>query len=240
MTAVFVHGVPDTHHIWDGVLSNLELKDAVALALPGFGAPVPDEFTATKEEYVDWIVARLEEFDAPVDLVGHDWGCIWSARVASLRPDLVRTLAVGSGPVSPDYEWHPWATVWQTPDLGEQWMADLNPEGFSAQLQEFGVPAELAAETVGRMDDTLKDSILRIYRSAVNVGAEWEPELSNVTSPTLVFWGSSDPACPVEFADRLGDAVKNSHVLKLDAGHWTPLERPSEIATALTRHWNRT
>ena len=46
-----------------------------------------------------------------------------AARVASLRPDLVRTLCGGSGPISADYEWHPLAKIWQEPGRGEQFFA---------------------------------------------------------------------------------------------------------------------
>lgn len=236
MTAVFVHGVADTFHVWDEVRGQLPALDTTALALPGFGCPLPDGFEATKEEYVDWIIKQLEEHCEPVDLVGHDWGCLLTARVASLRPDLVRTWAGGSGPVSGDYEWHEFAKIWQTPGAGEQWMAALDPSEYSRQLESFGIPADLASQTAERIDDTMKNCILRLYRSAVTVGAEWEPGLANVAAPSLVFWGVEDPACPVAYADKLGGAM-HAPVLKLDCGHWTPLQKPGEIAQALRAHW---
>ena len=237
MPTVFVHGVADTYHVWNQVRHQLPRTETAALALPGFGSPLPEGFTATKEEYVDWVIAQLEQQAEPVDLVGHDWGCLLTVRVASLRPDLVRTWAAGDGPVSAVYDWHPLAKIWQTPDVGEQWMADLAPEDLSHQLQGLGVPAALATASAGRVDPLMKDCILRLYRSAVTVGREWEPELANVTSPGLVFWGISDQACPVEFADRLGRETRAAQVIKLDSGHWTPLERPQEIAQALQQHW---
>lgn len=237
MPVVLVHGVPDTFRVWDGVRAELDRSDVTALALPGFGADLPAGFGATKEEYVDWIIARLEEGREPVHLVGHDWGAILTARVASLRPDLVRSWAGSDGPVNADYVWHEWAKIWQTPVLGERWMADLQPASFAAQLEAFSVPAGLALETAERLDDTYKDCILRLYRSAVSVGAEWEPGLAGITAPSLVLWGVDDPATPVVFADRLGESIEGARVLKLDAGHWTPLEQPGQIATALQEHW---
>lgn len=232
-----VHGVPDTYRIWDQVRRRLTRKDVRVLALPGFDSPVPAGFDATKEAYVDWIIARLSEESEPVDLVGHDWGCILTVRVASIRPDLIRTWAGGSGPVSAEYDWHPWAKIWQTPGEGERWMRDLDPAAFTQLLvRDYGVPAKSAAETVSRMDDTMKDCILRLYRSAVHVGREWEPELANITAPALVFWGVDDIGCPVAFADRLAVASRGS-LLRLDANHWTLLQRPEEIAKALNNHW---
>ncbi|WP_199192463.1 alpha/beta fold hydrolase [Chlorogloea sp. CCALA 695] len=116
-------------------------------------------------------------------------------------------------------------------------MRDLDEGEFSHQLESYGVPTNLALEMVGRMDKTMKDCILKLYRSAIHVGAEWEPGLANITSPGLVFWGKLDPACPIEFADRLGKDTKAAHILKLDCGHWTPVQCPDEVAQALQEHW---
>ncbi len=84
MPAVFIHGVPDTYEVWNRLRAKLSRTDVIALALPGFGSPLPKGFRATKEEYVDWIIGQIEQQGEPVDLVGHDWGCIWVARIASL------------------------------------------------------------------------------------------------------------------------------------------------------------
>ncbi len=237
MPAVFIHGVPDTYRVWDPLLQQLSRTDVVALALPGFDSPVPPDFTATKQEYVNWIIDQLEQWSEPIDLVGHDWGCILAVRVASLRPDLVRTWAAGGGPISKDYEWHELAKIFQAPGAGEEWMAKLDPKQFSERLEKLGVPADSAKQAAAHIDEPMKRCILRLYRSAVTVGSEWEPGLAGITSPGLVFWGISDEACPVEFADRLGRDAKARRVLKFDAGHWFLLQRPSDVARALEHHW---
>ena len=68
--------------VWDPIIHRLARKDIVALALPGFGSPLSDGFKASKEEYVDWIVEELDREFEPADLVGHDWGCLLTARVS--------------------------------------------------------------------------------------------------------------------------------------------------------------
>ena len=70
MPAVFVHGVPDTQQVWDAVIARLHRKDAVPLSLPGFGCPLSQGFSATKEAYVDWLLAELAALPGPIDLVG--------------------------------------------------------------------------------------------------------------------------------------------------------------------------
>ncbi|MEU9173034.1 alpha/beta hydrolase [Streptomyces sp. NPDC048420] len=213
MPAVFVHGIPDTYHVWDDVFDHLTRTDVVALALPGFESPVPEGFTATKEEYVDWIIARLEEIGSPVDLVGHDWGSAFTAPVASLRPDLVRTWAGGDVAVSAALEWSPLSKIWQTHGVGERWMAELDLPAFSEQIKGDGVPAHRADELVSRMDATMKDS------------------------PSLVFWGREDQYQPVELAESFAKNVKATNLVLLDSGHWPHLQQPRELADALTRHW---
>ena len=237
MPAVFIHGVPDTYRVWKPLLQHLDRADIVTLALPGFDSPVPDGFKATKEEYVDWIIGQLEQQPGPVDLVGHDWGCILAVRVASLRPDLIRTWAAGDGPVSKDYEWHALAKIWQTPGAGEEFMAKLDPKQFSGQLEQFGVPMALAAQATEHVDERMKDCILRLYRSAIKVGSEWQPALAEIKAPGLVLWGALDESCPVRFADQLGRDTRARRVLVFDAGHWFPLQTPAETGQALQEHW---
>ncbi|MFF1819621.1 alpha/beta fold hydrolase [Kribbella sp. NPDC058245] len=238
MPAVLIHGVPDTHRLWDGVRGHLSRHDVQAWDLPGFGSPRAEGFGSTKEEYVDWLIQRLESIGEPVDLVGHDWGCILTARVASLRPDLVKTWAGGNGPINSAYHWHALAEIWQDPDKGAQFMADSTPASLADLVASFDIPAELASQTAAHVDDLMKDSILKLYRSAVTVGTEWEPGLANVQAPSLVFWGALDPACQIEFGHRLGESLRAVKVVELDCNHWTVLQKPAQIASLLEAHWN--
>src|SRR6476659_1638339 len=103
MTAVFVHGNPETDAVWSPLLAELGRSDVVALSPPGFGAPVPPDFGATADEYVAWLVAELETIGEPVDLVGHDWGANHAFRLASQRPDLLRSWCIDTaGTFAPD------------------------------------------------------------------------------------------------------------------------------------------
>jgi pimeloyl-ACP methyl ester carboxylesterase len=91
--AVFVHGNPETSAVWGPLLGKLGRSDVVCLSPPGFGAPLPDGFSAGMNDYRDWLIARLEAFRDPVDLVGHDWGGAHVLNAVMQRPDLVRSWA---------------------------------------------------------------------------------------------------------------------------------------------------
>ena len=86
--------------MWAPLLAELERDDVVTLRLPGFGAPLPDGFTSTKEEYVDWVAAELAAIGEPVDLVGHDWGSLLVQRIGLTRPELLRTFTLSNGAIT--------------------------------------------------------------------------------------------------------------------------------------------
>jgi pimeloyl-ACP methyl ester carboxylesterase len=237
MPAVLVHGVPDTHRLWDGLRAHLRRRDVIAVSLPGFGTPVPPGFVPTKEAYVDWLVGEIARLRAPVDLVGHDWGSLLVQRVVSIRPDLVRTWACGDGPIDAEYVWHDLAQQWQTPGVGEQIMAMMSGAQLAEGLAAGGVPAGVAPEVARHVDDTMKACILGLYRSAIHVGAEWQPGVEKVTRPALVLWSRDDPYVAPRFAERLAARVRGELVLLDGSGHWWPHERPAEAAAALERFW---
>lgn len=238
MPAFLVHGNPDSSLLWDGVKEHLGEYEGEIVAgdLPGFRNPAPEGFPATKESYVEWICGECERLGGDVDLVGHDWGSLLVQRVASIRPDLLHTVTCGGATVDVNYEWHPLAQVWQTPEAGEKYMAEeLTPEFGIEHLVENGVPREYAEQNIW-LTEYGKDSILKIYRSAIEVGAEWQPDLERQEVPAMVIWGRNDPYVPVKFGEALA-ARMGAELLVLECGHWWPFERPAETAAALLRHW---
>jgi pimeloyl-ACP methyl ester carboxylesterase len=237
MPAVFVHGVPDTPQLWDGVRADLSRPDVVTPTLPGFGVPVPDGFDATKEAYVEWLTKEIESIGVPVDLVGHDWGSMIVQRVVSTRPELIRTWAAGAGAVDREYVWHELAQMWQTPEVGEQVMEGMTGEALVEALQDQ-IGRERAIEVAKHVDDTMKDCILKLYRSAVNVGAEWGDAVDTITRPGVVFWGADDPYVTREFGERLAQRTGARLVMFPDSGHWWPSTKPAEVARELDALWS--
>lgn len=241
MPAVFVHGVPDTTRLWSRLVAASGRTDVELLALPGFGVPAPAGWAATKEDYAAWLEAQLEAVGEPVDLVAHDWGAILAQRVASLRPDLIRTLACGSGPLDRTYTWHPMAQAWQTPEVGEQIVAGmlaLSDAERRAGLEAGGAPAELAAVEADAIDEEMARCILALYRSAVTVGAEWQDSVDAMPArPALVLHGGADLYVEEVIASRLARRLGAELLVFDGCSHWWPWERAEETAAALTRLW---
>jgi pimeloyl-ACP methyl ester carboxylesterase len=245
MPAVFVHGVPETPAVWDGVRSRLHRDDVVALQLPGFGCARPDGFGATKEEYVSWLVGELSglQEEGPVDLVGHDWGGGFVVRLVSTRADLVRSwVSDAAGLGDPDFEWHEFAKIWQTPGAGEDFFDQqlAQPvEERAAVFEMFGVPHDGAVAMAGAVDRTMADCILALYRSAVDVGKEWSPDFHDIGKPGLVLVPSEDPFLSDERA-RFGAGRAGATVADLAGlGHWWMLQDPERGAGVLEEFWSK-
>jgi pimeloyl-ACP methyl ester carboxylesterase len=238
MPAYLVHGVPDSPAIWEPIRSHLARRDVVTPTLPGFATPLPAGFQATCDEYADWLIDDIARLGTPVDLVGHDWGGLLVMRIASLRPDLVRTLATGSAPLDLEYRWHDTAVMWQTPGVGEELMTMFGGEIAVEGLVAGGLSREYATEAMALVDERMKDSILRLYRSATDVSARWLPALGAIRCPALVVWPVDDPFVERRFGARLAERL-HADLLEVDGGHWWPMRHPAAVAAALEKLWAR-
>jgi pimeloyl-ACP methyl ester carboxylesterase len=237
--AFLVHGVPDTSALWDSVRATITRTDVIAPNLPGFDAPVPPDFTATKDEYVDWLIGEIEQVGEPVDIVGHDWGSLLVQRAVSLRPDLVRTWAAGAGTVDREYVWHDLAQMWQTPEVGEQVMAAMTGDAMVDTLADQVGGREKAVTMASHIDDTMKQCVLALYRSAAGGFGEWHDDVDNVlpTRPGVVFWGADDPYVTANFGERLAARTHAQLTMFADSGHWWHATKPAEVAAGLERLW---
>jgi pimeloyl-ACP methyl ester carboxylesterase len=237
---VFVHGVPETAAIWEKVRGAID-RESVALSLPGFGCPRPEGFGATKDDYVGWLLGELDKIEDPIDLLGHDWGAGLTYRVASAHGDRLRSWAADIGNIAhPDYEWHDFAKLWQTPGEGEAFVETQNaqpPEERAQLFEAMGVPPEDALQMASASDATMGACILALYRSATpNPHHHWGP-WAPTSAPGLVLHPSDDPfgdeTLAAEVADSLGARFE-----RIDgAGHFWPYQAPATAAKILQSFW---
>jgi pimeloyl-ACP methyl ester carboxylesterase len=244
---VFVHGNPETPVIWRPLLGELGTADTVCLQLPGFGVPRPPGFGATKDEYVVWLGSQLDALvdeHGPVDLVGHDWGGGFVVEAVDQRPERVRSWASDVlGLFHPDYVWHDFAKIWQTPGAGEQYFADSNAlpsADIVALFNSLGIPSPIADELVDAADEDMDRCILALYRSAAQPAmAEAGARLGAIASkPGLAIVATEDPFTSSsdlapQVAQRLGATVH-----RLDQGHWWMLADPAGGAAMLRDFWD--
>ena len=249
MTAVLVHGAPETADVWSPLveeLASLGHRDLVRLSPPGFGAPLPYGFGATVREYRDWLIGELSQVDGPVDLVGHDWGGGHVMGVAMARPDLLRSWVTDIvGAFEPDYVWHPAAQIWQTADEGERSLEELfsgSVDDRTIRMNDMGIPGPAARKIAAGQGAEMARAMLALYRSTV------QPALSEIgrdlpaaaARPGLAIIATEDNA--VGSLDQRHRGAKRAgaeaETLK-GLGHWWMLEDPVRGARGLSEFWNR-
>jgi pimeloyl-ACP methyl ester carboxylesterase len=249
---VFVHGVPETAAVWDGVRQAIG-RESVALGMPGFGTPRPEGFGATKDEYLAWLRGELDALEGPLDLVGHDWGAPLVLQVAATSSSASTSTSAADGGslrswvadvgnvMHPDYEWHQFAQVWQTPEEGEAFIAAQTaqtPEEQAPLFESMGIPHDKALEMAAAADATMGACILDLYRSATpNIHADWGP-LGPVAGPGLVIHPTEDPFSDEELASEVAATV-GAQFTRLDGiGHFWPYQAPDKAAALLESFWS--
>ena len=250
---VFVHGNPETDDIWGPLrdeLSRRGIDDTVCLSPPGFGAPLPTGWRATRREYVGWLTDEIRRLAAesggPIDLVGHDWGAGHVFGVLADEPDLVRSWAADcAGLLHPDFVWHDAARQWQAPDEGEaavEGLLSLDADTFAAVFGALGMTDPVARRVGARLDDTTGRCILALYRDAAQpaMGELGERFMRAAPPHGLVVIAENDLyAGPHGTHHSVAQAVGADVVELAGVGHWWMTENPSAAADALVAHWRR-
>jgi len=244
MPAVFVHGNPETAAIWDALFAELQRDDLIALSPPGFGAAMPDGWTATRREYVDWLAAELDAIEGPIDLVGHDWGGGHVLGYLLEHPESVRSWCVDLiGILHPDYVWHDAAQVWQTPGAGEENIAGMVGAPMSdvaAMYESLGMSVEVARSVAEHFNEAMGACVLGLYRNAAQPAlAELGQNVETLGArPGLMINAEDDhyvgtDEMAQETADRAGAQV----VHLAGVGHWWMCEDPALGAATLETFW---
>ena len=245
MPIVLVHGNPETSAIWDEMRKHLDRTDVIALSPPGFGAPVPDGFTATSDAYVDWLALEVQKLDSPVDLVGHDWGGGHVARLACSRPELIRSWAIDiAGCFDPGYAWHDLAQVWQTPGAGEaavSQMTQMPVADRKARFVSLGMTPTAAESVAAAINEEMGRCILALYRSAAQPAmAEWGKEFARggAKRPALAVIPSEDPYTGGPEMARRSAQRANAKIAVLEQlGHWWMCQDPKRGAAVLSEFY---
>ena len=240
MAIVLVHGNPETEAVWDDLVPHLSDQNIIRLSPPGFGSAIPPGFDCSVDAYRDWLAGELRKLAQPVDLIGHDWGGGHVVRIAMDHPDLIRSWSSDIlGAFDPDYVWHEMAQVWQTPEAGEQAIAQMAGAPAEARVERFeslGMTAAIARKVVAGTNPDVGRAILAVYRSAAQPAMkDFGAGLSRAAAkPGLAVIATEDHYCGGETLARRSAERAGAEVAILNgAGHWWMCQQPKLGADAI-------
>ena len=239
---VLLHGFPGNGADWEPVAHRLSGSFRVlVLDLLGFGSsPRPREFRDL------WVDAQAQALAATLDrlgldrvaLVAHDFGGPVALTFVREHPVRVTHLAVMSTNALTDTPVDFPLSLLRLPLVGP-W---LDHAFFSAP--SLAMLGRFASRTCGvratRNDPTEARTIRTIFgpvlRDLPGLYAGVEDSLGDIAVPTLVIWGDRDLFFPAELGRRTAETIPGAEFLLLEGcGHFTPAERPEDVAAALDR-----
>jgi pimeloyl-ACP methyl ester carboxylesterase len=179
-------------------------------------------------------------------VVGHDWGGVVAWALAAWHPERVRTLSALSVPhpaamtrafVTSDQALRSWYMgLFQLPVLPERLLLAGDGAGLRRMLQAGGVPPELSAHYVRRMQEPgALTAALAWYRALPFDAGD---PVGTVRVPTLHLWSTRDVAlgrAATEQTRRFVDAPYRLEVLE-GVPHFIPELAPGRVAELVTEH----
>lgn len=254
-TLVFVHGYPDNLHVWDAVVEPLKAHyRIIRYDVRGAGQ---SEAPRTRSGYrFSQLIADFRRVidqlspEAPVHLIGHDWGSIQGWQFAT-EPALASRIAGFTSISGPcfdhvGYQFHRRGlSVTTLRQLAASWyMAAFHLPLLAPSVWRFGL-ARNWHRLLSRLE---RQSGLKAHASQRRDGvnginlyrANLLPHLSrprprHAIAPVQLIVARRDPFITAELYEGLEHWAPQLSRVELDAGHWLPLTQPDWLATQITQ-----
>lgn len=260
-TLLLVHGWPDSHHLWDGVVPFLRDRFRI-VAIDSRGAGE----TTNPGSYRDFALAKIagdvvavanaESPSVPVHVLGHDWGsvAVWEAICDPETAGRFASFTSVSGPCASHMShWMRARLRRPTPRnlalaLGQAgsllYMLGSMTPGLPNALLKLTMTenrwraglslAEGAAPEDIHLGPTFKQDLtqtLRIYRANA-LQSMVRPQQRFTDVPVQVIIGRRDPAVRQSNYDDETRWNKQTWRRVVDGGHWLPFSHPLVLAEA--------
>ncbi|MGA8255487.1 MAG: alpha/beta fold hydrolase [Nocardioides sp.] len=244
---VLLHGFPERASCWRDVAPLLHAAGLRTLA-PDQRGYSPGARPSRRRDYrlrllAQDVIALIEQTDQRVHLVGHDWGAVVAWSVATLRPDLLRSLTAVSVP-------HPEAFL-RAMLTSRQGLKSY----YMGVFQLPWVPEVMARKPGGLLETLLgrggmtRDELGRFRTEIVEYGAlqgglGWYRALpfldrsllgTKVNVPTTLVWSDDDAFLARSGVDRTPHHVDGEYELVVLEGvtHWIPTQAAEPLAAAV-------
>lgn len=250
-TIVLVHGFPDTHRVWDDVVSLLaEDFHVVTYDVRGAGASTAPRGLAAYRLPVlaRDLVAVIEAVspDAPAHVVAHDWGSIQSWEAVTTPGAPIASYTSISGPCL-DHVGH-WMRRRPTARHVRQWLHSWYIAAFHLPLAPFvwrHVVGPRWHRVVRRVDGVslpvsptiVRDGVhgISLYRANF-IPRLRAPRVRRTDVPVLLVQPLLDAYVTPGVSEDVERWASDVRRRVLDAGHWVPITHARAVARLVADH----
>ncbi|MGP4018960.1 SDR family oxidoreductase [Saccharopolyspora sp. 5N708] len=255
-TVLAVHGYPDDHGVWDGVVTALAAKyHVVTYDVRGAGeSDQPQPVEAYRLDRLTDDLGRVIDAVSPhrpVHLLAHDWGSVqaWHAVTEPRSTERFASFTSISGPCLDHVgRWMRAKLRRPTPRALRELITQLICSGYIGFFQLPVLPelvwrTGLLPKLITRLErfdphsaanparPALSDGLhgLQLYRA--NMGARMtKPGERRTDLPVQVLAPNGDPFVSAPLQTEIAPWVPNLRVRSLPGGHWLPRARPELVA----------
>lgn len=242
---VAVHGYPDDHSVWDGVVAELGADHhVVTYDVRGAGG---SDAPSTRAGYdLDQLEADLAAVldavspDRPVHLLAHDWGSIaaWHAVTGERLRGRIASYTSMSGP-SLDHAGR-WFRRRPTPGNLRELARQTSMSWYTAMFQlpvlpelvwRSGLGGRILAAQEGIARPAVRDAVngLELYRRNMRARLT-RPRPCTTDVPVQVLVPTGDRYVSPSLQTSARDHVGDLRVRRIAGGHWAPRSRPDVVA----------
>jgi pimeloyl-ACP methyl ester carboxylesterase len=240
---LFIHGMPTSGRLWRGIIERLCGRyTCFAIDLPGLGnspqQPYDADFLRHFAEQIDRIriASKIEKWH----VVGHDAGSVVAVHYARYFQQHVACMALLSPALFPELKPFYLLEALRKPVVGEMLAPLIGPIFWKIAMQRAVSGVEHGDQALGDFYKPFEGwagswTFMRVLRwgKPSKVLADVPGFLPELAMPTLIFHGAQDVAIPETFARRASELIPNASLVKLDSGHFIPLNQPEPVATRL-------
>ena len=246
---LFIHGMPTSGRLWRGIIERLCGRfTCFAIDLPGLGnsphEPYNTDFLRRFAEQIDQIriANRIDKWH----VVGHDAGSVVAVHYARYFPQHVACMGLLSPALFPELKPFYLLEVLRKPIVGEILAPIVGPIFWKIAMPRAVSGVEHGDQALGDFHRPFAGlsgswAFLRVLRwgNPAEVLAEVPGFLPSLSMPTLIFYGAQDVAIPETFARRASELIPNACLVRLESGHFIPLDQPEPVAAGLARFFQQ-
>ena len=247
-----IHGWPGFWFEWNRNIPALAGRfDVVAPDMRGFAysdkPDLPPEQAYTDAVIAEDIVALVRALGFErVSLVAHDFGAVWTQRLARAHPDLVEKLVLFNPP-------YPGIGMryFQFPQNVESWYMIFHQQPWAEDVvgatrasteiylrhflrhwshdSDVFSDEEVAEFVEGYSQPGALRGGFNCYRAVFRTAGQ-QPGDQTIGAPTLILWSDLDPILRFEWSDNLGQYFPNHALTKIEGcGHFMHREAPERV-----------
>jgi pimeloyl-ACP methyl ester carboxylesterase len=225
---LFVHDAGGNADVWQEQLRLCgERHSPVLFDFPGHGRSGGTQSPMTVEACARLLLAFVEALNLPaVALVGHGLGASIAIEAAASSPRRVRALVLVGASARAQVSGETLRT-WENVMRGRA-TQPFTTEAFSAKT-DFAIMRRAWTEQVKT------DPRVRYFDLLAWSRYDARPRLASIVVPTVIVAGKDDAITSMDEAAELQKLIPDSKLVSIeDAGHMLPLEKPVELAAAIT------